>query len=177
MPARVPVKNESRVAVNLFLSCRGLERVKEGEVVDTFYRIEKDREVYHSKAYTRVSVRNSYTIKFKNSQNRDRLSYGQVISYFHIQECCIALVEHLVESIEKVLSPPAGPHQPPVAINTMLLENLGRLLDGHLPMATKVQCSNQTIAVDVHSIVRKCVLVNTGSDLFVSNIPNFVETD
>ena len=31
--------------------------------------------------------------------------------------------------------------------------------------------------VDVHSVVRKCVLVNTGSDLFVSNIPNFVETD
>ena len=66
VPARVTVTNEYKVAVNLFLSCRGIKRVKEGEVVDTFYQIEKDGEVYHSKAYTRVSVRNSYTIKFKN---------------------------------------------------------------------------------------------------------------
>lgn len=89
--------------------------------------------------------RNSYTIEFKSSQNRERLLYGLVIYYFNIQQCCIALVEHLLESRETVLSPPADPHQPPVAINAMLLGNLGRLLDGHLPMATKVQCSNQII--------------------------------
>ena len=177
MAAKIPITDERRVAVNLFLSCRGIEGVKRGEVVDIFYRIEKDGEVYHSQAYTRVSVRNSYTIKFKNPQDRDRLSYGQVICYTNIQQSCIALVEQLVECREEVLTPPAGPHQPPVAINAMLQGNLGSLLDGHLAMATKVQCSNQIIAVDVRSIVRKCVLVNTGSDLFISNIPNFVETD
>lgn len=41
VPARVTITNEYRVAVNLFLSCRGIERVKEGEVENTFYRIEK----------------------------------------------------------------------------------------------------------------------------------------
>ena len=133
--------------------------------------------MYHSKTYTRVPVRNSYTIKFNNYQNHDRLSYGQVICYLSIRQWCIALVEHLIESIENVVSSSADPHQPPVAINTMLQGNLARLFAGHLPMATKVECSNQIIAVGVHSIVRKCVLVNTGSDLLVSNIPNFVETD
>lgn len=50
----------------LFLSTRGLEMVHEGEEVSTFLRVQKDGQVFHSTEYTRVTARNSFTIKFKN---------------------------------------------------------------------------------------------------------------
>lgn len=56
-----------RMALNLFLSTRGLEMVHEGKEVSTFLQVQKDGQVFHSGTeYTMVTARNSFTIKFKN---------------------------------------------------------------------------------------------------------------
>ena len=129
-----------RMALNLFLSTRGLEMVHEGEKVSTFLRVQKDGQVFHSTEYTRVTARNSFTIKFKNPCERDHLSYGQVLWYVQRGAFLIAILKLLREYREPILT------------------------HSHLPMAIKVELSSNIIAIDVSSIERKRVFVNTGVD-------------
>lgn len=133
-----------RMALNLFLSTRGLEMVHEGEEVSTFLRVQKDGQVFHSTEYTRVTARNSFTIKFKNPCERDHLSYGQVLWYIQRGAFLIAILKLLQKYREPILT--------------------SHMTHSHLPMAIKVELSSNIIAIDVSSIERKCVFVNTGVD-------------
>ena len=47
----------------------------------------------------------------------------------------------------------------------------------HLPMPTKVETSEEIVAIDVNAIRRKNVFVEVGSNTFVSVISNFLESD
>ena len=51
-----------------------------------------------------------------------------------------------------------------------------RIFNDHLPMAKKVETSEEIVAIDVNAI-RKNVFVEVGSNTFVSVIPNFLESD
>ena len=133
-----------RMALNLFLSTRGLEMVHEGEEVSTFLRVQKDGQVFHSTEYTRVTARNSFTIKFENPCEHDHFSYGQVLWYVQRGAFLIAILKLLRECREPILT--------------------SHMTHSHLPMAIKVELSSNIIAIDVSSIERKRVFVNTGVD-------------
>ena len=133
-----------RMALNLFLSTRGLEMVHEGEKVSTFLRVQKDGQVFHSTEYTRVTAQNSFTIKFKNPCEHDHFSYGQVLRFIQRGAFLIAILKLLRECREPILT--------------------SHMTHSHLPMAIKVELSSNIIAIDVSSIERKRVFVNTGVD-------------
>ena len=117
--------------------------VHEGEGVSTFLRVQKDGQVFHSTEYTRVTAQNSFTIKFKNPCERDHLSYGQVLRYVQRGAFLIAILKLLREYREPILT--------------------SHMTRSHA-MAIKVELSSNIIAIDVSSIERKCVFVNTGVD-------------
>lgn len=165
------------MAVNLFLSARGDEGVSESENVSVFYRVEIKGEVYHSRSYTRVTARNTYTVKFFDPTKCDGISYGQVQEYLQRGEYCIAIVKALTERQEPVLTPPTVTEAAAGEVSRMLQAHFNGVLAGQLAMATEVEPSNHLIAVDVRSIIRKCVFVQVGSRSYVSNIPNMVESD
>lgn len=106
--------------------------------------MQKDGQVFHSTEYTRVTAQNSFTIKFKNPCERDHLSYGQVLQYVQRGAFLIAILKLLREYMEPTLT--------------------SHMTHSHLPMAIKVELSSNIIAIDVSSIERKCVFVNTGVD-------------
>ena len=118
--------------------------VHEGEEVSTFLRVQKDGQVFHSTEYTRVTARNSFTIKFKNPCEHDHFSYGQVLRYVQRGAFLIAILKLLCECREPILT--------------------SHMTHNHLPMAIKVELSSNIIAIDVSSIERKRVFVNTGVD-------------
>lgn len=132
-------------------------------------------QVYHSKSYTRVSARNTYIIKFFNLTKCYGISYGQVQLYLQRGKHCIAIVEELTEREDQVLTRPTVPDAG--GVTRLLQRHFNGVLGGKLTMAIEVEPSNHVIAVEVRSIIRKCVFVQVGSRSYVSNIPNMVESD
>ena len=106
--------------------------------------MQKDGQVFHSTEYTRVTAQNSFTIKFKNPCERDHLSYGQVLRYVQRGAFLITILKLLREYREPTLT--------------------SHMTHSHLPTAIKVELSSNIIAIDVSSIERKRVFVNTGVD-------------
>lgn len=169
------LQDDHRRAVNLFLATRGQMPVAPDQPVQIFYRMARDNQVYHSREYTRVTARNSYTVSFVNEHKRDEVAFGQVQLFVRHKRHDIAVVRLFNMSGESVLKPITETD----ALTAMLsyhFEDDG-ILANQLDMAIRVTKCDNLIAIDVKSIQRKWVFIDLGSKLYVSKIPNFIECD
>ena len=164
-------------AVNRFTATRGAVGVADKQPVAVFYRMRKDSQVFHSAGYGRVTARNSFTVSFADESRRGRETHGHIQLHAKINSQPLAIIRVLPQSSVHTLKPPVDEDDDVTAI--MLSKNFKDqgIFVNQLASATRVTKSNHLVAVDVHSIRRKCVFLQVGNDSYVSHIPNFIECD
>ena len=92
-----PLQEDQRRAVNLFLVTRGHIPIEHNQPVQTFSRLEKEGQRYHSSSYTRVTARHTFIVSFVDEKNEVR--YGQVQFYVRCGGKDIAVMK-LLDSTE-----------------------------------------------------------------------------
>lgn len=121
--------------------------------VKTFNRVFLHGSVFHSKSYTRVHKRNSYTVKYNSEEG---YKYGQIQCFCKVGDGADTTVCALMQTFQ-VLGNVRNEH-------TML----------HI---TSVQLEDNVIAVQIHNISRKCVFMDINGEIFISEVPNVFESD
>jgi len=121
--------------------------------VKTFNRVFLRGLVFHSKSYTRVHKRNSYTVKYMSEEG---YKYGQIQCFCKVGVGADTTVCALMQTFQ-VLGNVRNEH-------TML----------HI---TSVQLEDNLIAVHLHRISRKCVFMDIDREIFISEVPNVFESD
>ena len=176
-PVHEELSDQERNAVNSFLCRRGKSPILPGSKVPKFFRAKHNGQVYHSREYTRVTARNSFTISFSNESRRNQTKFGQVQFYIQQKNDDLAMVELLTPTDNTPLSSPSAECVDPVSVTLSRHFTRDGIFHKHLPMATRVEKSKEIVAIEVSTITRKNVFVEAGSDTFVSIIPNFFECD
>ena len=114
----------------------------------------------HSKARNILVWQREILLK---KSRRNQSQFGQMEYFIHLEDSDLAIV--------RCLSP----------TSTLFAMTLSRhweeIFNDHLPMATKVETSEEIVAIGVNAIRRKNVFVEVRSNTFVSVIPNFLESD
>ena len=93
--------------------------------------------------------------------------------FIHLEDSDLAIVRCLspTSTLFTILSDNLDP------VSMTLSRHWEGIFNDHLPMATKVETSEEIVAIDVNAIRRKNVFVEVGSNTFVSVISNFLESD
>ena len=169
-PLQEVLPYQERQAVNNFLCRRGKSPIAQGTKVCKFLRIQQRGQVFQSREYTRVTARNSFTVSFLNESRRNQLQFGQLKYFLRLEDSDLAIVRCLYPTTTLFDRDNLDP------VSMALSRHWGGIFHDHLPMATKVEISEEIVAIDVNAI-RKNVFVEVGSNTFVSVIPNFLESD
>ena len=163
-------------AVNRFLCTRGEICVNADQPVAVYYRMKKDSQVYHSTGYRRVTARNSFTVSFADESSRGHETLGHIMSYVKHRNQDIAVIRVLERSAMHALTPMMPDDDEVTEMLSEKFQDQG-IFARQLKSATRVTSSNHLVAVNTHSIRRKYVFLQVGSDSYVSHIPNFIECD
>lgn len=137
-----------------------------------FFRCQMNGIVYQCEKYKRVTARNNCTVTFKKNCS---LQYGSIHVYVKVLEGCRSIncemqnchcncdVKYwaIIEILEK------HPKQ-------LCFQVGGRSVLKHI---TRVQQTNELVAVDISAIQEKCVCVQVSSGIWVCHLPNCYERD
>ena len=104
---------------------------------------------------------------------RNQSQFGQMEYFIHLEDSDLAIVRCL--SPTSTLFAIQSDNLDPVSM--ALSRHWEGIFNDHLPMATKVETSEEIVAIDVNAIRRKNVFVEVGSSTFVSVILNLLESD
>jgi hypothetical protein len=133
-----------------------------------FNRMRKGTDMFHSKMYTRVSRRNSYTVMYMDA---DSVQYGLVQFYLQSYPPC----RHGIQCAKECNCSPQN-----LAILTELVECADQFCVPSQTVTVVERSNTQVLkAVFLKSLKRKCVLIDlkNDADLYVCRIPNLVEKD
>ena len=111
-------------------------------LLPVFYRVQKGSAFFYSMQYTRVKIRNSYTVSYKVAGT---VCHGQIMYFVIIEQQATALLRRLL-----TLSMP-DEFQPVFSV---------------IP----VQCSGRIDIVNVCDIIEKCVYIDVGST-YIAKFP------
>ena len=172
-PLQEVLPYQERQAVNNFLCRRGKFPIAQGFKVSKFLRIQQRGHVFQSQEYTRVMARNCFTVSFSNNSRHNQSQFGQMEYFIHLEDRDLVIVRCL--SPTSTLFAIQSDNLDPVSM--ALSRHWEGIFNDHLPMATKVETSEEIVAIDVNAIRRKNVFVEVGSSTFVSVILNLLESD
>lgn len=118
--------------------------------VSSFLRLRRNGEVFYSKMYTRVKIRNSFTIAY--NADSDQCSYGQIMYFI--------LVYNKPAAVISILRPlPILPSFNPCEF------------------IVPVETTHSVVVIDVCAILCKCVFVEVSSSSYVVKFPSSVNLD
>lgn len=106
-------------------------------IVPVFHRLLRDGEVFFGQQYTRVKVRNSYTVLY--ADNDKGLSYGQILYFVYVNDTAAAMMKML---------------------NTLQVPDIFLPTKSIIP----VQITSDIKLIDVDNIKEKCVFVDAADD-------------
>ncbi|KAJ7373292.1 hypothetical protein OS493_012883 [Desmophyllum pertusum] len=145
--------------------------------VKKFNRIKIGRQVFHGKAYSRVSKRNSYTVVYKKRE--DQVEYYGQIQFFllHQPPPCEHGPLHLsCQSCKETSLAVIWRLEPEITVQFADCES--EITVNHIQAVKKPRADNVEV-IDVSSVKEKCVYVEFQgiSHAYISKFPNFIETD
>ena len=107
--------------------------------------------VYHSKDYTRVSKRNSFTVKFLH---KGCVQYGYILWFAHPEHDIISSGFACVQKLEKVKVNYFSRNHENISADVHIIENFMDIRLGHVKM---VKVSDELCMVDLKNIVDMCI--------------------
>ncbi|XP_069103063.1 uncharacterized protein [Argopecten irradians] len=131
-------------------------------MIKKFKRLKSHGTIIHSREYTRVKVRNTYTVKYKNVNGT--IGHG-LINYF------IAYHENVLAIISELCPSYAGKfHFPFCDITDCYLMS-------HFSVFDLPNFQSEKVAVPVSSIEQVCIYIAEGKNAYVCSLSNSVEKD
>ena len=159
------LQDSERRLLNTQLSSHGLNEIAVDKSVAIGYRLVLEHEMYYCSRYTRVKLRNSYTVKYSSSGGSECV-YGQIQFFVSVQN-------HLFAFIQK-LTPYTS------ACKDHFLMAHGALDCVSVSKFVPVNKGDIT-CVPVTALIRNCVFVNISDRInnfmYVISFPNDILSD
>lgn len=146
--------------------------------IRTFKRIKKNNKIFHSLEYTRVRVRNSYTVKYVSKFGT--ISYG-MIKYFtqcqHLQGQYILGEFEVYDQVHTlaIVIPLTRNHAQEFQFphddvtDQQLME--------HIAICNTPNYESYSVAIPVKDIIDLCVMINGANVCYLTTVPNNLEKD
>ena len=160
------IGKEHLLAVNRFLCCRGQDMIKEGAIVEVFFRVSVGGSLYTCLHYTRSKVKNSYTIEYLHANGTTM--FGKVVHYVKIASYHFAIINKLQETGRAITAD--------ATTQIVELKNSSNNLGHHV---VEVRSTQLFTCIPLTDIKQKCLFiqVSAGANVYLSRFPNTVERD
>lgn len=124
-----------------------------------FHRIMKENSVFFSAGYSRVRVRNSYTVEYVDD---DDIKIGKILYYVHVITVTFAVIRELL---------------PVFGVSNYFNLSNDSLDCLHCSRILPISSEESISFVPVKDITKKIVFMNFGTKMYIATFPNNLTHD